>query len=176
MYFTKALFNLIDMIHDFLLRVKQGTSDAALEQHLKNLRQQNAEHLTTGRHPETSNLMYSALRATRALASKLPGGDQDTIKQAMSVLDAVNLQLYGMLDKGGDSANSEESQKRQEETANVGQQQQQQQTSREIHTDRFSGYEQHRDPPPPQVTSEGYRQMGSAATVRPPSKRFRFGL
>ncbi len=86
--------------------LKQGSSDAALENHLKNLRQQNAEHLSTGHHPQTSNLMYSALRATRALASKLPGGDQETIKQAMSFLDAVNLQLYGMLDKGGDSAKS----------------------------------------------------------------------
>lgn len=127
--------------------------------------------------------MYSALRATRALAAKLPSGDQETIKQAMSVLDAVNLQLYGMLDKGGDSGNSEDSQQRQETAVRQVEQQTsrqvehqtsrqvEHQTSRETYTDRFSGYEQ-RD----EGTSGEYRQMGNAATIRPPSKRFRFGL
>jgi hypothetical protein len=46
--------------------------------------------------------MNAALAAARRLASTLGSGSgsQELVQQAMSVLDAVNKQLYGMLDSG----------------------------------------------------------------------------
>lgn len=150
---------------------KAGSSDPSLEQHLKNLREQNAELLTIGQNPQTSNFMYSALQATRTLAARIPEGDQETIKQAMSVLDAVNLQLYGMLGKGDDNKKSEET----EELPGTSWQQNRHRTvsAKEINQHRYTDVDQRTERTP---ATYGPSASGGAAAVRPPSKRFHFGL
>lgn len=87
-----------------LCALSQGKSDPALEQHLSDLREQNAELAAAESSDDHSGSgqMQAALAAARRLASTLGsgGGSQELVQQAMSVLDAVNKQLYGMLDSG----------------------------------------------------------------------------
>lgn len=87
----------------------QGKSDEALERHLVDLRAQNAE-LISGNF-SGSDRMQSALAAAMRLASMLSSNQsQDTIQQAMAVLDSVNKKLYGMIDlaSGGDASKSDQ--------------------------------------------------------------------
>jgi len=86
----------------------QGGTDTSLTQHLENLREQNAELSHEGGSARQNELaraaptMHTALTASRRLADALVArGDQETMGQAMAVLDAVNAQLYGMLEGTG---------------------------------------------------------------------------
>lgn len=84
----------------------QGKSDHALEQHLVDLRAQNAE--LSSENFSGSNRMQSALIAALRLASLLSTSQtQDTIQQAMAVLDSVNKKLYGMIDHAGQETTSQ---------------------------------------------------------------------
>jgi len=77
----------------------QGKSDEALESHLVDLRAQNAELVSSGNF-SGSDRMQSALSAALRLASMLNSNKrEDTIEQAMTVLDSVNKKLYGMIDQ-----------------------------------------------------------------------------
>ena len=72
------------------------------------LRAQNAE-LVSG-NLSSSDRMQSALATALRLASMLSSDQsQDTIQQAMAVLDSVNKKLYGMIDQGsgGDSSKND---------------------------------------------------------------------
>jgi len=81
--------------------VFQGKSDEALESHLVDLRAQNAELITSANFA-SADVMQSALAAALRLASMLCSSQsQDTIQQAMAVLDSVNKKLYGMIDQTG---------------------------------------------------------------------------
>jgi hypothetical protein len=83
-----------NMLHE------QGKSDPALERHLVDLRAQNAELAQSSTKSESSR-MQAALNAALRLATNLASDrSQDTIHEAMSVLDAVNKKLYGMIDPG----------------------------------------------------------------------------
>ena len=87
--------------------VFQGKSDEALERHLVDLRAQNAELISSG-NLSGSGRMQSALSAALRLASLLSSDQsQDTILQAMAVLDSVNKKLYGMIEQSADSSKSE---------------------------------------------------------------------
>ena len=84
----------------------QGKSDEALESHLIDLRAQNAELITSGNFA-SSDVMQSALAAALRLASMLSSSQsQDTIQQAMAVLDSVNKKLYGMIDQSAAAKSS----------------------------------------------------------------------
>jgi len=90
------------------LCVLQGKSDMALEQHLVDLRMQNADLMYSGP-STTSSQMESALATAIRLASILSSSQsQDTIQQAMAVLDSVNKKLYGMIDQTESSSKTEE--------------------------------------------------------------------
>ena len=86
----------------------QGKSDEALERHLVDLRAQNADLIYSGSFSGTGQ-MQSALAAAVRLASMLSSSQsQDTIQQAMAVLDSVNKKLYGMIDQAESSKTDEE--------------------------------------------------------------------
>jgi hypothetical protein len=90
-----------DPLKLFYLAVWQGKSDPALERHLSDLRiqikDQTSVELLARR--GASGTMLKALSAAIKLASMVTSvKSQDTIQQAMTILDAVNKQLYGMLD------------------------------------------------------------------------------
>ena len=150
-----------------------------MESHLVNLRAQNAELVSSGSF-SGSDRMQSALAAALRLASMLSSNQsEDTIKQAMAVLDSVNKKLYGMIE-AADSTNTD------------------QQPSGEVQStpsslDRVRGYGDDDDDyqtPGYGMASEFDRQKRPSSPTRPsglnassqqrsatgPSKRFHFGL
>lgn len=101
--------------------IVQGSTDPALEQHLADLRQQNADLDIASVALTSQGEMASALVITIRLAEALSAGTggQDLIQHARSVLDAVNQQLYPMLSGGGSvgdaDGNSQEQQQQQQQ-------------------------------------------------------------
>jgi len=98
---------IVRILDRLVLRV-QGKSDEALERHLVDLRAQNEDLIYSGS-LSGSGQMQSALAAAVRLASMLSSSQsQDTIQQAMAVLDSVNKKLYGMIDQTESSKNDQE--------------------------------------------------------------------
>lgn len=162
----------------------QGKSDEALERHLVDLRAQNAELLYPGS-ITGSGRMQSALIAAVRIASMLSSNQSsDTIQQAMSVLDAVNKKLYGMIDQtpATDSSSKSAEQQRPGEV---------QPTSVSKSLDSVRGYGDDDDddetspfsygamtskrPSSPNRPPPGLGTSSQRSTTGPP-KRFRFGL
>ena len=146
------------------------------------IRDRNAELVTSGNF-SGSDRMQSALTAALRLASMLSSNQsEDTIQQAMAVLDSVNKKLYGMIDQSSaaDSTNSD-----QQRSGEV------QSTTSSL--DRVRGYGDDDDEdqtPGYGMASEFGRQKRPSSPTRPsgmsassqqrsatgPSKRFHFGL
>lgn len=154
-----------------------------MESHLVDLRAQNAELIAYG-NVSGSDRMQSALAAALRLASMLSSNQtQDTIQQAMAVLDSVNKKLYGMIDQAGADASKSDRQ----HSAEV------EPTTTSL--DRVRGYGDD-DDDDFAAASHGYgghpqsstkrstsptrpSGLGTSSQQRPaaaPSKRFRFGL
>jgi len=74
----------------------QGKSDEALERHLVDLRAQNADlQYSSSLSANSSGQMQSALSVAVRLASMLGASQsQDTIQQAMAVLDSVGVNIH----------------------------------------------------------------------------------
>jgi len=166
----------------------QGKSDEALERHLVDLRAQNMDLMYSGSRSSSSQ-MESALATAARLASMLSTSQsQDTIQQAMAVLDSVNKKLYGMIDQAESSSSSQNEERPVPASRDV------QPRGGMSSLDSVRGYGDDDDdydeygygmataaqrsavnrPPSPAQPGLGGSSSQRAAPV--PSKRFRFGL
>lgn len=155
-----------------------------MERHLIDLRAQNAELLSGN--ISGSDRMQSALVAALRLASMLSTDQsQDTIQQAMAVLNSVNKKLYGMIDQSSGADSSKDDQ--QQRSGEV------QPTTTSTSLDSVRGYGDDDDDDYQQygygVSSEFGQQKRPLSPTRPglatssqqrsgaaPPKRFHFGL